>query len=161
MNSCTIKTGVALSASWISTAGLAYIAYEYLEPHPRLSIDCFPDANGAIVNVLSTSHLPLREVKVTHKNLDCLRDKGYMLRQAWPQSQAPILIENTKNRYSIADDCAACRVATEVEYKSFTGLRKELLEWAPAANHELLKVHLLKEKPHPVHKQQNHPEECH
>jgi uncharacterized MAPEG superfamily protein len=157
MFSHNIQACAALSASWISSAACVYLAYWITEPRPIIDINFIYDSNAALVNVKSASNGVLKEVKTTHHNLDCLQDKGYIIKRPCTQPYEPLLyIENAANRYSISDDCAACRVATEIEYSSLFGRRKELLEWAPQANHQLLRV-----KPHPTHKQQNLPEKLH
>ncbi len=151
MKTFNLQLYTALSASWISTLACAYVAYTITEPKPEIDINFIYEANAALVSVKSESNGTLKEVKAIHKNLDCLQDKGYIVKRLCIQPYEPMVyIENAANCYSISEDCASCGVATEIEYSSLFGRRKELLEWAPQANHELLKV-----KHHPTHKQQN------
>ncbi len=138
MNFHNIQVYAALSASWISTAACAYFAYCINEPKPFVDVNYIylQNANAAVVNVKSATKGVLREVKITHRNLDCLQDKGYIIKHLCTQPYEPMVyIENNANRFSISDDCAACRVATEIEYATLTGRRKELLEWVPSKNY--------------------------
>jgi hypothetical protein len=157
MNFHNLQFYAALSASWISSAACAYIAYQISEPRPIIDINFIYDANAAVVSVKSESNASIKDAKVTHKNLDCLQDKGYIVKRLCTVPYEPMVyIENAANRFSISEDCAACRVATEIEYSSLFGRRKELLEWAAHTNHELIKV-----QPRPAHTQQNHPVQDH
>lgn len=78
---------------------------------------------------------------MSYQNTDCLRDKGYIIKQLCTNScESLVHIKNAANRFSFSDDCAACKVITEVDYKTLFGRRKEVLEWSPASNHELIKA---------------------
>jgi hypothetical protein len=145
MNASRIKYYAALSASWMSTGVFIYIGYSISQPYPIMHIDYIDDSNEkAIVNVTSSYQSQLRDAKVTHQNLRCLRDKGYIIKELCRKPYEPVVyIENAANRFSLSNDCAACRVNTEIDYKTLFGRRKEILEWSQASNHELIKV-----KPH-------------
>jgi hypothetical protein len=133
-----LQRHVELSTCLISTAACAYVAYNITEPKPMADIKFINDANAAFINIKSTNNATIKDATVIHRNLDCLQNKGYIVKRLCTHPSEPMVyIENAENHYSISEDFTACRVATEIEYSSLFGRRKELLEWAPQANYQL------------------------
>ena len=128
-----IARSTAYATAWVFLANVIY--ENYGKPIPSLTIEYKTEneEEKAKVQIRTLNSAPVYMTSIKHRNLECLHEKGYTIKQIF-QGRMPnkeiMEITHARGNKNLAAEFKTCRVQTDIEYDALFGrTKKTTFDW--------------------------------